>query len=57
MINFEKVNDMLKEAKDEFDRSEDSNSIAYWVGYAIALQEVILLDLETELNEIERSFK
>lgn len=57
MINFEKVHDMLKEAKDEFDRSENIGDIAYWVGYATALQEVILLDLGTELNRIERSLE
>lgn len=57
MINFEKVHDMLKDAKDEFDRSENIGDIAYWVGYATALQEVILLDLGTELNRIERSLE
>ena len=52
MINFEKVYAMLKDAKDEFNRSENANDIAYWVGYATALQEVILLDLETELKGV-----
>lgn len=46
MINFEKVHDMLKEAKDEFDRSENANDISYWSGYVIALTDVLMLDFK-----------
>lgn len=52
MMNWLKIFDMLKDAKDEFNRSENASDIAYWVGYATALQEVILLDLETELKGV-----
>ena len=52
MINFEKVHDMLKDAKDEFDRSEKANDISYWYGYVTALQDVLMLDFETVLKGV-----